>query len=152
VIITKAEKLHEESRIEIKGNLRKVNPFAVIHFTEHGNVKSFAPDKMSEKRQYFPVQKAESRHAGIQSRTIHFQELLNRNQFTHWLSYTLDVYKNEIYRVKGFVCFDNEPYEYILQCVGGNFELTEGDKLISVSKSTLVFLGKLENVNLSYYE
>jgi G3E family GTPase len=59
-----------------------------------------------------------------------------------WLLYTIDLYKTEIYRVKGILCFENEPFEYILQGVGGSFELEEGDLIINAFLSVIVFIGK----------
>ncbi len=59
-----------------------------------------------------------------------------------WLSCTLEIHKNEIYRVKGILCFENEPYEYILQGVGGSFEITEGELIMGEVKSKIAFIGK----------
>ena len=73
---------------------------------------------------------------------------LDKEKFIDWFSYNLDIYKNEIYRVKGILCFENEPFEYILQGVGGSFVLTEGENLISDNKSEIVFIGKLNGLNL----
>jgi G3E family GTPase len=89
-------------------------------------------------------------HTNLSTKTLHFNQPLNKEQFTNWLSYTLDLYKNEIYRTKGILCFENEPYEYILQGVGGSFELVEGDLILGETKSVVVFIGKLMDVNLEY--
>jgi len=37
-----------------------------------------------------------------------------------------------------------------LQGVGGSFEIEEGENLISDSKSELVFIGRMENVDVSF--
>ena len=46
----------------------------------------------------------------------------------------------------GILCFENEPYEFILQGVGGNFEITEGDLILDEVKTELVFIGRLEGI------
>ena len=66
------------------------------------------------------------------------------------MEYTLDINKNLIYRAKGILCFENEPYEFILQGVGGIFEILEGDLIIEETKSEMVFIGKLEGVDLEF--
>jgi G3E family GTPase len=60
------------------------------------------------------------------------------------------VYKKEIYRVKGLLCFENEPFEFVLQGVGGSFEITEGKNLVSENKSTIVFIGNLSRLDLNF--
>jgi len=72
----------------------------------------------------------------------YFSQVIVSRKFTEWLSYTLDLYKTEIYRVKGILCFENEPYEYILQGVGGSFELVEGDLIFNLTHSLVVFIGE----------
>jgi G3E family GTPase len=57
--------------------------------------------------------------------------------------------KSQIYRAKGILCFENEPYEYILQGVGGSFELVEGEDLISDSKSEMVIIGNLTGIKFN---
>jgi G3E family GTPase len=91
-------------------------------------------------------------HTNLSTKTLQFNQPLNKQQFTEWLSYTLDLYKTEIYRVKGILCFENEPYEYILQGVGGSFELVEGDLILGETKSVVVFIGKLNGMDLNYSE
>ena len=74
---------------------------------------------------------------------------LKKDYFMDWLSYNLDVYKNEIYRVKGILYFENEPFEYILQGVGGGFEIFESEQFSAPSSKTeIVLIGKLEGVKI----
>ncbi len=77
-----------------------------------------------------------------------FDEPLDKEQFSEWLSYTLDIYKNQTYRVKGILCFVNEPFEYILQGVGGSFELADGDELALGKVSQMVIIGQLGNLKI----
>ncbi len=42
--------------------------------------------------------------------------------------------------MKGIICFENEPYEFILQGVGGGFELNECDNLSYSNKSFIVLM------------
>ncbi|HPE77925.1 MAG TPA: GTP-binding protein, partial [Draconibacterium sp.] len=81
-------------------------------------------------------------HSNISSKTLRINQPLRKGEFIEWLKYTLDIFKNEIYRTKGMLCFENEPYEYILQGVGGSFEIVEGEEFIQSETSVIVFIGK----------
>ena len=77
---------------------------------------------------------------------------MNKTDFLHWLGYTLDIYKNQIYRTKGIVCFQGEPFEYVIQGVGGSFEISEGEFIMDKAFSEIVCIGELDEVSLEYKE
>jgi G3E family GTPase len=149
VVVTKSENFQPSEMNKAKEWIEKINPLARVWFSENGKTDDFDLFAIRQQTRIFPDGKTTHLHSSIQSKTLSFSAPLNLEEFTRWLAYNLDVYKNEIYRLKGLLCFENEPFEFILHGVGGNYELTEGDKLISDSISTLVFIGKLENVNLN---
>lgn len=60
------------------------------------------------------------------------------------------IHTNDIYCVKGILRFKNEPFEFILQVLGGSFEITEGENLVSYTKSEMVLIGKLAGINLRF--
>jgi G3E family GTPase len=154
ILVSKSEQLSEIQKETFKENLKIINPFAEIQFAN-----SFAPSRGLGVNSFLQKPKTEfnfatfsNSHTNLSTKTLQFNQPLNKQQFTEWLSYTLDLYKTEIYRVKGILCFENEPYEYILQGVGGSFELVEGDLILGETKSVVVFIGKLNGMDLNYSE
>ncbi len=164
ILVTKSEHLSEIQKETFKENLEKINPFAKIKFTALTFKGSLAPfgvgvknihltnlDSLLKKnKSNFKFSAISATHTNLSSKTIQFNQPLNKQEFIHWLSYTLDIHKKEIYRTKGILCFENEPYEFILQGVGGSFEIVEGENLVSYTKSEMVLIGKLAGINLSF--
>ena len=165
ILVSKSEHLSEIQRKSFKENLKTINPFAEIELTQFTGSDFLAPSGgkgvknmhltnlnsiLKKRRTEFDFATFSNSHTNLSTQTLHFNQPLNKQQFTEWLSYTLDLYKTEIYRVKGILCFENEPYEFILQGVGGSFELVEGSDLSSYSKSEIVFIGNLQGLNLSF--
>lgn len=150
IVVTKSEELPEEDKSELGNMIRKINPLANISFSENGKADHLDLFQISHKNNIIPEDTSGHLHAGIQTKTLSFPNPLNKKEFTRWLSYNLDIYKMEIYRVKGILCFENEPYFHILQGVGGNFEIMEGNNLVLETESTLVFIGKLKGLPLDF--
>jgi G3E family GTPase len=148
VVVTKSEKFQPEERKKIKEWIAEVNPLAQFHFAADGRADDFDLFAIWRQTRIFPESKRAHLPAAIQTKTLIFNRPLNREEFTRRLAYNLDVYKKEIYRAKGILCFENEPFEFILQGVGGNFEIYEGENLVTENRSTLVFIGKLKNLPL----
>lgn len=148
VLVSKTEDLTSTEKDILKEKIGKVNPLCEIQFSEFGVSNQFTLENVSYQTKFLPdFSKKNSNHSEISTNTINFSKSLNREEFTWWLSYLLDVYKNEIYRVKGILCFANEPFEFVLQGVSGNYEIIEGENLLSDNKSEIVFIGKLEQVD-----
>ena len=151
VLINKSENLNSGQKKKYLQNIGSINPFASILFVNDGNYSELQLNKIQTKtRTEFDFLSSGKSHSHIQSKTLLYQQPLNREDFLHWLSYTLDVYKNLIYRTKGILFFHNEPFEYVLQGIGGNFEINEGDLILGEAKSEVVFIGRLENVKLEF--
>jgi G3E family GTPase len=159
ILVSKSEQLSEIQRKSFKENLKIINPFAEIEFTQSTGSDFLAPfggkgvknmhltnlsSILRNKSTEFNFTTFSKTHTNLSTKTLQFNQPLKKEQFTNWLSYTLDLYKTEIYRTKGIICFENEPYEFILQGVGGSFELVEGSDLSSDSKSEIVFIGNLQ--------
>lgn len=152
VLINKSENLTTGQKENIQKDIFQINPPGEIKFAEYGNSPEFNLESVIHKEKIIPVfADVKNTHSNIKTSTLTINGPLNREHFTEWLSYTLDLYKIEIYRTKGILCFENEPYEYILQGVGGSFELVEGDCFTSGNKSEMVFIGKLEGIELKYH-
>jgi len=164
IVVSKSEQFSEIQTETFKENLQKINPFAEIQFTQITDFDFLAPfgacpdfllggvgvRDLFEQNSFpqkpkpkFNFVEISNSHTNLSTKTLQFNQPLNKEQFTNWLSYTLDLYKNEIYRTKGILCFENEPYEFILQGVGGSFELVEGESFINNSCcSQVLFIGK----------
>lgn len=143
ILVSKTDKLSEIQKRDFQYRIAQINPLCKVHFSDSGNYPGFDLDSIICQRKFFPDTSAlKSVHSEIKSQTLTFQQPLNKIHFTDWLAYTLDLHKNEIYRIKGILCFENEPFEYILQGIGGSFELLEGDDFIQNESSYIVFIGK----------
>lgn len=151
IVVTKSEKFQSSELEKVKRGVLGVNPIARLQVAENGQANDF--DLMAIKRQpkIFPDFGITTSHSFIQTKTLRFSAPLNRDEFSRWLAYNLDVYKKEIYRVKGLLSFENEPYEFILQGVGGSFEIIEGENLAAESRNQLVLIGQLDNLPLDYF-
>jgi len=151
ILVNKSENLSEIRKIDLHKKIKSINPFARIEFVEYGNVIGLQLNNIqSAIKSKYNFITYNSPHIHIQSKFFSYQEPLNKEKFIDWMSYTLDIHKNQIYRTKGILCFQEEPFEYILQGVGGKFELEEGGFILDKTESELVFIGKLENVNLEF--
>lgn len=91
----------------------------------------------------------QNKEKNIQTQTFRFDHHLKMEYFREWLTYNLDVYKEQVYRVKGILSFENEPYRFVLQGEGGSFELEESDEFVD-GNSKIIFIGNLQKVNLIY--
>jgi G3E family GTPase len=151
VLVSKSENLTEKQKVAFKEILQKINPFAEIQFHELNYPQKFQLSNILQKnRTEFDFAGFSSTHSNLSTNTLQFNNPLNKEEFTRWLSYTLDIYKNEIYRVKGILCFENEPYEFILQGVGGSFEIVEGEQMTTLTESKIVFIGRIKDIELIF--
>jgi G3E family GTPase len=151
VIITKSEDLNQTQKDKFTDELRIPNPLAGFHISDFGHVSDFDLESIQHKIKLTPSFGTEhNKHEYLQVKTIKIEKPLHREQFTDWFSYNFDLYKTEIYRVKGILHFENEPYLFVLQGVGGSFEITESDMFASEMKSEIVLIGRLKNVDFEY--
>lgn len=163
VLVSKSAYLSEIQKTTFEEALQKINPFAEIQFSHANELDSSAPfgglgvsdlynidSNFQKKRTKYNFTGISFPHTNLSSKTLSFQKPINRTKFLRWLEYTLDIHKQEIYRTKGILCFENEPYEFIIQGVGGSFEITEGDLILNEAKSEIVFIGMLEGVKIEF--
>ena len=151
VLINKSERLDIKQKGLFKKEIENLNPFTKIRFVKYGELTDFQlGDIQTKSRSEFDFLNFGHLHSHIQARALSYNNAINKEEFLRWLSYTLDIYKNKIYRTKGILCFQNEPFEYILQAVGGNFELIEGDLNFNEPKCEIVFIGRLVDADLDF--
>lgn len=149
ILINKSENLSESEKETLKKELGQLNPFAEISFTEFGNSEQIRLDKIIRKiRSSFDYVSFSTSHSNIESKLIEPDKAMTKAEFLRWFSYLLDINRNLIYRSKGILYFTDEPFEYILQGLGGNFELLEGDLIVDQGKSKIVLIGKLDDLIL----
>lgn len=148
VLINKSEKLESAAREYLLQEVKLINPFATTVFAEFGSAGNFQLNRLMKKtRSVFDFLSYKSSHSHIQTRIFSFGIPLQKEEFLRRLEYELDVHKRNIYRAKGVLYFENEPFEYFLQGVGGGFELIEGNFSDGNSNSVIVLIGKgLEEV------
>jgi len=143
ILINKSEILDEQEKESMLKWLGKLNPFAKLLFTNFGNVTEIDLNNLVQKiRTTFDFITFPTSHAHIETKLIEFEGSMPKAEFLRWFSYLMDVNKRNIYRAKGLLYFEDEPFEYILQGVGGDFELTEGDLIIEPGESKIVLIGK----------
>ena len=151
ILLNKTENLDEKQQEELTAKMNQLAPLAKIQSTSFGEANEL---NLNELRLHsfnaISFLSYKSNHTLVQTKTLSFSAPLKKADFLYWLEYTLDIYKSKIYRCKGVVCFQNEPFEYILQGVGGRFELEEGDLIMDSPESHIVFIGKLDGLALDF--
>lgn len=151
ILMNKSENLDAVRKREIREEILRFNSLCETEFAEFGFSPEFQLDRIMVRPKFFPdFAGRENAHHTLKTQLLMFDEPLDKERFSEWLSYTLDIYKKKIYRVKGILCFANEPFEYILQGVGGSFELTEGDELPLRKVSQMVIIGQLGNLKFEF--
>lgn len=158
LLISKSDKVPNIQKEIFEKKLQKINPFARVDFLAPFGVLGVNKTPLfqlniiqQKEKSIFDFVSPRTIHNEIQSQTLSFNQPLNKTEFECWLEYTLDIYKSKIYRTKGILCFENELYEFILQGVGGSFEILEGENLNDSQKSQLVFIGKLTGLELKFH-
>ncbi|MCK3684321.1 GTP-binding protein [Maribellus sp. YY47] len=150
ILINKSNELTKGQHEAFLKEIGKLNPFARMIPTAYGNANDVELDKVMQKiRTAFDFVHFPSVHQHIETKLMEFGTPIPKEEFLRWFSYLMDVNKRLIYRTKGVLYFEDEPFEYILQGVGGNFELTEGDLVIEPGESKIVFIGKLSDVQFN---
>ena len=143
IYVSKSGNRSADQRETFKKALQIINPFAEIDLFTLDSWCNIQLDSVIKKsRTEYDFAGFSVSHSNISSKTLRINQPLRKGEFIRWLTYTLDIYKNEIYRTKGILCFENESYEYILQGVGGSFEIVEGEEFIQSETSVIVFIGK----------
>lgn len=76
--------------------------------------------------------------------TIRFKGLVNENRFSSWFRYFASFHRQNIFRIKGIVNFEDNPLIGIVQAVGGMTSITEGSVVNPYEpvENVLVFIGK----------
>lgn len=155
IVVSKMEKSALSDSLPVFELLRQTNPTAIIGEyweTKSGRLLGNYWKDLSV-RQFLPLFTAESgSHYKITSRTCYFNQPVNRRKFEDWISYQLDINRNSVFRAKGILYFENEPFEYYLQAVGVGYEIIEGGLKDALSSGAVVFIGDLTEANITEFD
>ncbi|MBN1820478.1 MAG: GTP-binding protein [Prolixibacteraceae bacterium] len=151
ILINKCDLIDESVKNKLFKNITSINPLAEVLLVESGFSERFNLNSIISTGQKKMLHMADKPlHFHLISKTLTFNEPIEKEKFTDWLTYNLDIYKNQIYRIKGIVFFKDDPFKYILQGVGSGFEFAE-DGFAFEKRSEIVFIGKLNNFNPEFY-
>lgn len=150
IVLNKSELLTSNQKDFAVDWVKQLNPLGTSYFTQFGKAVNFQLDTLLKSSLEPELTDNVKLHRKVSVRNISFENPLEKERFMRWLSYTLDIYKGSIYRSKGVLYFENDPFEYILQGVGGSFELIEGDFKEGDGTSKIVFIGKVKDLDLKY--
>lgn len=144
--LSKTDKASPVQLTELQNELKRLNPTgAILSGAELFSLdnQSVAPKKITDLELTRVATKS-----GISSRTLYFPEIENKEKFIADMQYTLAVCKPDILRAKGIFSLKSEPYKFILQGVGADFEFYESDILRDKSPNFLVLTGFLQNIDI----
>lgn len=87
---------------------------------------------------------SESAIGGYHSFSIRFGGLLHEDRFRDWFIHFAWLHRENIFRIKGLVHFNDNPLQGIVQSVGGAASITEGSVInpFIPLENVLVFIGK----------
>lgn len=150
VVITKSEDFIPKQKDQFLNEVRQLNPIAGFFFSVFGSVQEFDFKNIRHNAEHFTnIDNIINEH--LQVKTFRLKKYLNKSEFSEKLAYIIDLYKTEIYRVKGVLSFSDEPYHFFLQGVSGSFELVEGDELATNNVSEIVIIGNLKKVDMTFF-
>ncbi len=143
-LISKSEDFSPEQKGNWTKKITELNPLAEVTFVYQDYSVEFDLNQITRKSTSLPESPNENHaHSALTTKKISYESALDKEEFSRQLSYFLDVHKNEIFRVKGILQFKNEPFKYILQGIGGSFELSESESFVQPNtRSEIVFIGK----------
>ena len=156
VLINKTDLVDAEAIPELEKLIEGINPYSKVFTTVEGRVDSkeiFMHQISNPKRTealasnaapqfsfYFGATNSHS----ITSFTISFNRPLDETSLSVELNKLVNVYRGQVYRVKGFVELPNRPNRMIVQSTRSSFMITEGSPWAEGEDRTgkLVFIGK----------
>lgn len=156
IILNKVSQANPQKLTIIRKKLASLNKTALMAETDFARLDSLYLYMLQPQLQEEFVKKirkpffSESDRSDFYSFTIRFGGLINENLFRDWFKYFASLHKQNIFRIKGIVNFENNPLIGIAQSVGGISSITEGSVINPYDplENILVFIGK----DISKYE
>ncbi len=139
-ILNKCDLLAPEQINEVAQNIAKINPLAKIEKTINGkvsdfqllNTESFNPSKIEENIIDFTnltLITPNKHHAhNIQTLSYTIKGCFDMEKMSVWFEYFLSHNRANVLRIKALLSMCNMEHKMILQSVGAEFQLTQGEK------------------------
>jgi G3E family GTPase len=136
--------------VEIRGKVESLNRTAGIVETNFARVDdaqlSMLQPQLHDdfvrriRRPFYSEPEASPFH----SFTVRFKGLLNETRFSEWFRYFASLHQHDVFRIKGFVIFEDNPLLGMVQSVGGKVSISEGSVInpFEPLENVLVFIGK----------
>jgi G3E family GTPase len=122
---------------DTEGLIAQLNPHAAIHTTS-------TEDLFSKKDRHMPMPKTEtqSQHR-VTSVLYETTQTFDRAELSYRLMVTLQLYYDQVYRIKGFVKLEGEAGWFLVQSTGKVLTIEKTDRgPIGTETAQLVFIGK----------
>lgn len=150
IIMNKTNKVGNEQIEEVRKHLISINNTASLLETNFANIDSSCLELLNSQFQEDFIKKIRkplfSEHGLKEFHTfsIRFKAIINGSLFSEWFKYFAYIHKNDIYRIKGVVIFEENPFLITIQSVGGACLITEGPVInpFEINENILVFIGK----------
>jgi G3E family GTPase len=150
IVVNKVNLVEPEAIDRIRKKINALNQTAVVVETNYAFLESLhlymlQPNLHDEfvrklKKPFF----SESGLGGYHSFTVRFGGLLHEARFREWFTHFAWVHRENIFRIKGLVHFEDSPLQGIVQSVGGAASVTEGSVInpFVPLENVLVFVGQ----------
>jgi G3E family GTPase len=150
VVINKTDLVAVEQLVEIREKVESLNRTAGIVETNFARVDdaqlSMLQPQLHDdfvrriRRPFYSEPEASPFH----SFTVRFKGLLNETRFSEWFRYFASLHQHDVFRIKGFVIFEDNPLLGMVQSVGGKVSISEGSVInpFEPLENVLVFIGK----------
>ncbi|BBM84670.1 CobW family GTP-binding protein [Candidatus Uabimicrobium amorphum] len=156
LLINKVDMVTANDLARVESLLEGINPNAVVHSGEKGvfpiedilqtgTIKPASVEKIIDKPPHFhETAEGENNSHKITSFTISFPHPLNLESLQLDLNRIVHLYRDQVYRVKGFIAIPNYPNRVILQSARSAFVATDGTpwEPNDNREGKLVFIGR----------
>ncbi|MCH7403422.1 CobW family GTP-binding protein [Belliella kenyensis] len=146
ILINKIDQVKPAYGADLKIQVSQINPFANIYLCEFGYIDYQVFEKKEKISRFTSLSSNKditSLGHGMKSIAVSVPEPFDKEKFYAALSVTMFLHYHQIYRIKGFVKFEDSDEPVLIQSTGNkltfsklNFSITESPNLV------LVFIGK----------
>lgn len=157
LLINKIDNISADQLYQVQSVLKSINPqasvltgsqgaFSIKEIMSVGTVKPDSVEKIINQRQqdYLPAKNKEGNAHKITTFTLTFARPLDLNNLRIDLNKIVHLYRDQVYRVKGFIAIPNYPNRVILQSARSTFVATDGSpwETQDEREGKLVFIGR----------
>ncbi|WP_109830338.1 CobW family GTP-binding protein [Reichenbachiella versicolor] len=164
ILVNKSDLVNPQELKEVESSIDYINPLAKVWKGEHGKfsisqvlevgtikprtVESGAAAALKDHNHNHEINNSHK----ITTFTLSFQYPLDLNSLTLELNRIANLYRDQVYRVKGFIAIPDYPNRVILQSAHSSFVATDGTPWEDMTNRTgkLVFIGR--DIKKEYFE